>query len=429
MADKLKRIVVTGMGVMTPIGDNLDDYYNNLIAGKSAIRKWESIDVTNVRSKVGGDMGDYDHKAAFKRLKSDIPEDVAKRMRKILKTAPLSARLTSLAAVQAFLDAKLFNANVDSERVSAILGGHNFNSNYIYENFKQFQEEPEYISGLMGICVYDTDIITSIAEILQIHGPVYSIGGTCTSSGMALKQAMHEIRYNDSNIAVVTGGVLDYSPLDLQALILVNAISYQNFNEDPERASRPYDTDREGFVPSHGGGVLILEDYEHAIRRNANIYAEILAVESSSDGNHLSNPSIKGQSRLMSKVLHRAGVKPEQVQYVNAHATSTPLGDKLEIESIKKTYGDHAKRLKVNATKSMVGHAGWSAAAVETIASIMQMNNNKLHPSINIDKLDPEIDLDVCANEAQDWEVTHFMKNSFGFGGLNCCSLIRKFSE
>lgn len=429
MREQEKRVVVTGMGVMTPIGDTLDGFYEALIAGKSAIRKWESIDVTNIRSKVGGDMGAYDHKAKLETLTPDLPCDVVKRMRKILKTAPLSARLTSLAAVQAYLDADLFRQEVDSERVCAILGGHNFNSNYIYENFKQFQEEPEYISGMMGICVYDTDIITSVAEILKIHGPVYSIGGTCTSSGMALKQALQEIRFNDSDIAVVTGGVLDYSPLDLQALILVSAISYRSFNEEPERASRPYDLRREGFVPSHGGGVLILEELEHAQRRNAKIYAEVLAVESSSDGNHLSNPSIEGQTRLMNKVLRKAGVRPEGVDYVNAHATSTPLGDRLEIESIKRVFGDHIKRIKVNATKSMIGHAGWSAAAVETIGAILQMNHDKLHPSINIDELDPEIDIDVCANEPQDWEVNCFMKNSFGFGGLNCCSLIRKYQE
>jgi 3-oxoacyl-(acyl-carrier-protein) synthase len=430
MSEK-RRVVVTGMGVMTPIGDNLDDYYTNLIAGKSAITNWRYIDVSNVRCKVGGDMGDYDYKSYMNEtLKPRMPETAFKRMRKILKTAPIATRLTMLTVVQAYIDSGLFNVNLDPTRINAVLGGHNFNSNYIYENFKQFQEEPEYIHGMMGICVYDTDLITSAAEVCGILGPVYSVGGTCTSSTVGMMHGLREIRSGENDISVVTGGVLDYSPLDLQALILVSAISYKSFNDQPEKSSRPYDIDREGFVPSHGGGVLIFEELEHARRRNAKIYAEVLEVECNSDGNHLSNPSTEGQSRLMNRVMAKAGVKPEQIDYVNAHATSTPLGDRVEIASIKNVFGDHIKRLKVNAPKSMLGHAGWSAGAVESIGAILQMNNSKLHPSINIDNLEPGIeDVDVCANKAQDWEINYLMKNSFGFGGLNACAIFKKYTE
>jgi 3-oxoacyl-(acyl-carrier-protein) synthase len=335
-----------------------------------------------------------------------------------------------LTVVQAYIDGGLFDLQgLDSTRVSALLGGHNFNSNYIYDNFKQFQEEPEYIHGMMGICVYDTDLITSAAEVCGILGPVYSVGGTCTSSTVGMMHGLREIRSGENDISVVTGGVLDYSPLDLQALILVSAISYKSFNDAPEKSSRPYDTAREGFVPSHGGGVLIFEELEHARRRDAKIYAEVLEVECNSDGNHLSNPSTEGQSRLMKRVLTKSHVKPEQIDYVNAHATSTPLGDRVEIASIKNVFGDHVRKLKVNATKSMLGHAGWSAGAVESIAAILQMNNNKVHPSINIDNLDPEVDIDVCANKAQDLEINYVMKNSFGFGGLNACAIFKKFSD
>ncbi len=430
MSEK-KRVVVTGMGVMTPIGDNLDDYYENLVAGKSAITNWRYLDTSKIRCKVGGDLGDYDYKKYMNEfLKSRMPEDAFKRMKKILKTAPLATRLTVLTVAQAYIDAGLFDLKgLDTTRVSALLGGHNFNSNYIFDNFRQFEEEPEYIHGMMGICVYDTDLITSAAEVCGIHGRVYSIGGTCTSSTTAMMHGLREIRSGENDIAVVTGGVLDYSPLDLQALILVSAISYRSFNEAPEKSSRPYDTRREGFVPSHGGGVLIFEELEHAKKRNAKIYAEVLEVESNSDGNHLSNPSTEGQSRLMNYVMHKAGVKPTEIDYINAHATSTPMGDRVEIASIKNVFGDHAKKLKVNAPKSMLGHAGWSAGAVESIGAILQMKHNRLHPSINIDEIDPDVDLDVCANKAQDWEINTIMKNSFGFGGLNACAIFRRFSE
>ncbi len=429
MSEK-KRVVVTGMGIMTPIGDNLDDYYKNLIAGKSAITNWRYLDVSKVRCKVGGDMGDYDYKKYMNEyLKSRMPETSFKRMRKILKTAPLATRLTVLTVVQAYIDSGLFDFEQDPTRINAVLGGHNFNSNYIFDNFRQFVEEPEYIHGMMGICVYDTDLITSAAEVCGIMGPVYSVGGTCTSSTVAMMHGLREIRSGENDISVVTGGVLDYSPLDLQALILVSAISYKSFNEAPDQSSRPYDTRREGFVPSHGGGVLVFEELEHAKARGAKIYAEVLEVECNSDGNHLSNPSTEGQSRLMNRVLKKAGLKPEQIDYVNAHATSTPLGDRVEIASIKNVFGNHVKNLKVNAPKSMLGHAGWSAGAVESIGAILQMNHNKLHPSINIETIDPEVDIDVCANESQDWEINHLMKNSFGFGGLNACAIFKKYSE
>lgn len=425
-----KRIVVTGMGINTPIGDTLDDYYNNLIAGKSALTNWRTLDTSKIRCKVGGDLGDYDYKAQLEKLKPSLPEATHKKLRRILKTAPLSARLTTLTAIQAYIDAGLFGTNIDPEKICAILGGHNINSNYIYNNFKQFQEEPEYINGMMGIVVYDTDIIATIAETLNIQGPVFSVGGTCTSAGIAMKQAINEIRYNEQNVAMVTGGILEYSPLDLQALILVSAISYVSYNDAPEKSSRPFDTKREGFVPSHGAGVLMFEELEHAKKRNAKIYAEVLEVENSSDANHLSNPSVEGQSKLMRKVMDRAGVKPEQIDYVNCHATSTPMGDRVEINSVKNVFGEHAYKLKVNATKSLIGHAGWSAAAVESIAAILQMNNSTLHPSINVDEIDPEIDIDVCANtKVENYNVDYMLKNSFGFGGLNCCALFKKYKE
>lgn len=423
-----KRVVVTGMGILTPVADNLDSYLESLLAGRSAITRWRSLDTSRIRCKIGGDLGDYDHAAYMKNeLMGSMPESAYKRMRKIMKTAPLATRLTAITFVKAYIDAGLFAYEPDPSRVAAIIGGHNINSNYINTNFQQFHEEPEYIHGMMGICVYDTDVITSAAEVCSIRGPVYSIGGTCTSSTMAMRQALGEIRFGDSDVAVVAGGVLDYSPLDLQALILVSAISYRSFNDAPEKASRPYDLDREGFVPSHGAGVLVFEELEHAKRRGARIYAEVLEVGCSSDANHLSNPSVDGQSALMASVLEKAGVRPVEVDYINAHATATPLGDRVEIESIKKVFGAHASELKINATKSMLGHTGWSAGAVESIAAILQMQASKLHPSINIDRQDPEIDLDVCANSAVNHEVGLIMKNSFGFGGLNACALFRRY--
>jgi 3-oxoacyl-(acyl-carrier-protein) synthase len=232
---------------------------------------------------------------------------------------------------------------------------------------------------------------------------------------------------HDVPIAAVVAPMLDFSPLDLQGMAIMGAITYKSFNDNPSHASRPYDTAREGFVPSHGAAVLVLEDLEHALARGAKIYAEILGVESSSDGCHLPQPSQIGQSRLMKRLLKKCGVKPEEVDYINAHATSTPLGDLTELRSIKEVFGGHTKKLKINAPKSMLGHTCWSAATVETVAAILQMNRGELHPSINIENLDPEVDIDVCRNERKKHDINIFLKNSFGFGGLNSISLIKKY--
>ncbi len=426
-----KRIVITGMGVNTPIGDTPEIYYNNLIAGKSGIKQMTSIDTSRIRAKVGGDLGDYDYKAKLESFKDKVPEDMYKRAKKIIKTAPFSTRLTLLTAMDAYADSGILNKkDMDPTRIACVIGGHNFHDNYIVKNVRQFDEEPEYIDGLMGIVVFDSDVAASIAETIQILGPMYIVGGTCTSSGIAIKSGINEIMYNDCDIAVVGGGLLDYSDVGYQALILVSAISYKSFNDDPEASSRPYDTRREGFVPSHGSGILVIEELEHALKRGAKIYAEILAVESNSDGNHLSNPSVEGQTRLINRVLNKAGIKPTDIDYVNAHATSTPLGDRIEINSIKNVFGDHVKNIKVNATKSLIGHTGWTAHTVELIGAIMQMNNGMIHPSINIDELDPEVaatGIDVCANKAVKHDVKYLLKNSFGFGGINCCSVIKKW--
>jgi 3-oxoacyl-(acyl-carrier-protein) synthase len=261
---------------------------------------------------------------------------------------------------------------------------------------------------------------------MQCYGPIYTIGGACASGNHAIRAAVDEIRYHDMDGALVVGAVLDVSAVDLHAMALMGAITFKSFNDDPGRASRPFDTKREGFVPAHGGGCLVLEEWEHAKRRGARILAEVVGVEASADGNHLPNPSEDGQHALMKRLLAKHGVAPEQIDYVNAHATSTPLGDLTEVRSLKRTFGDHAYKMKINAPKSMLGHTCWAAPVVETVAAVLQMNANRLHPSINIDEMDPEVDIDVCANQPVDAEITYVMKNSFGFGGINAVSILRK---
>lgn len=416
------------MAVNTPLGDTLDGFLEGLLAGRSAVTAWKGIDTSRIYAKVGGDLSGYDVTARVAALESRVPPEVHRRLRRLASRVPWSTRLSILLAIDGYLDAGLFSAPPDPTRVAAIVAGHNINDHYQYENRLQFEQEPDFMDPMLALHGLDTDHAGSVSEVLQVQGPIYTVGAACASANMALRCAVDEIRYHDVDVALVVGAVLDFSPVELHAMALMGAISFESFNDTPERASRPFDVRREGFVPSHGGGVLVLEDLEAAVRRGARIYAEVLAVEANSDANHLPQPSEVGQARLMTRLLRQSGLDPEQVDYISAHATSTPLGDLTEIRSIKRVFGSHAERLKINAPKSLLGHTCWSAPVVETVAAILQMQAGLLHPSINIQEIDPEVDLDVCAGTSPvRHDVQVFVKNSFGFGGINCVSAFRRF--
>jgi 3-oxoacyl-(acyl-carrier-protein) synthase len=417
------------MSINTPLGDTLEQFLEGLLAGRSALSRWKSIGTSNIYSKVGADLGGYDIDAKAASLEDRLPSDVYKRMRKLITRVAWSTRLTILMTLDAFLDSGLGEAGIDLTQVAAIAAGHNIAFNYLYQQRMQFDEEPDFMDPMYALHMLDTDHPGCISEVLGVRGPIYTVGAACASGNAALRCAVDEIRYRDAPAAIVAGAVVDFSPPDLHAMALMGAIAYEAFNDQPQAASRPWDVRREGFVPAHGGGVLVLEPLASAVKRRAKIYAEIVAIEANSDGNHLPQPSQEGQTRLMRRVLEKAQLAPEQIDYINAHATSTPLGDVTEIHSIKTVFGAHAKNLKLNATKSMLGHTCWSAAIVESIAAILQMNAGKLHPSINIDELDPEVDLEICRGRVVEASVKYLMKNSFGFGGINCVSILKRFDK
>jgi 3-oxoacyl-(acyl-carrier-protein) synthase len=423
------RVVITGLGTINPLGDTLEGYYENLIAGKSGVKRWKSIDLTGVECTVGGDLGDYDWKAKLDEY-ADGLGDRFKPVRKLLRSTTFSARLGVLAALYAYRDAGLLGTQVDPWRTSVIMAGHNLNSNYIFENAKTFLEEPEFIDALSGVEAIDPNVVALLTEVLELHGPAFTIGGACASGNLALREGFRDVSLGESDRAVVAGAPFDVSPPDIQASVIINAVVLKKeLQEDPTKASRPFDANRNGFVYSHGAGTIILESLESARARGAKIYGEVLGVAAGSNANHLPLPVATHQQRVMEDVLRKTGVSPEQVDYINCHATSTPSGDVQEILAVKAAFGDHAYKLKLNAAKSMLGHTCWASPLVETIGGLLQMQHGMLHPSINIETLDPEIDLNVCANEAVEHRIEYMLKNSFGFGGINCCSLIRRFNE
>lgn len=421
-------MVVTGMATINPLGDTLETFHRNLLAGASGIRKWTTLNLDSMECRIGGDLGDYDMMAALDRLKNRIPDPLHRKVRKIFRTCTFSNKMTVLCAVNAYLDAGLFSKAQDPYRTSVLLAGHNFNSKYINRNLDQFKRDPAYLDSLFSVEALDQNIAAVISEVLSIKGPVCTIGAACASGNYALRDGFRDIIMGECDRSVVAGAPFDWAESDMQAMVFLNAIVINpQFQDEPEKASRPFDTRRCGFLPSHGSGVLILEELQTALNRGAHIYAELLNVKANADGLHLPSPSSDNQKRLILDLLSSVNVSPESIDYVNCHAASTRLGDLEEILAIKMAFGGHAGKLKLNATKSMIGHTCWAAALIETIGGILQMNGGVLHPSINIDKLDPAIDLDVCANETRECDVRYMLKNSFGFGGLNSCSLFKRY--
>lgn len=424
-----ERVVITGMGVHTPLGTDLDGMLEAMLRGQSAIGHWSTVSTEGIYAKVGGDLGPVDFDGLRDAVSPDLPGDASDRLRRLMARAPWSTRLSMLTAARTAVHGRLFDDGPGLDECAVVVAGHNLNARYLRQNHLDFEDDPQWIDGLMSLHGLDTDHAGSISEVLGARGAIYTVGGACASGNHALRCAVDEVRHHGASGALVVGAAVDMSEVDLQGMALLGATTTRSFNDQPTRASRPFDTRREGFVPSHGVAGLLLEPLRTARARGASILAEVVAVEANADANHLPTPSEEGQARLFSRVLRAAGLGPGDIDFVCAHATSTPLGDVTEVRSLRRAFGAHADRLVLNAPKSLLGHTCWSAPVVETVAAVLQMNAGRVHGSANIDELDPRVDLDVCADGSRDLAVAHCMNNSFGFGGINATAVLRHGQE
>lgn len=419
-----RRVIVTGMGVICSNGETLPEFLDSLLLGYSGITRWQR-DWGEIGSKIGGDMSQFDMAAHLARVGQTFPARLKQCALETLRATPLAPNLASAAAIQAYVNAGL-DGSIAPERIGHILGGTNFNASYILQNSKIFDEEPDFIEPLYGIMVLDTDVLARVSDILTLKGPSWTVGNACGSANIALINGLDLIRSGRADAVMVTAasGMLD--PILLHNWAMLGALSSQSFNDEPTRASRPFDKKREGFVPSEGAAAVVLESLEGARRRGAPNLAEILGGASASDAACHIRPSQEGQVRAMRQALTDARVNLTQVDYVNAHATSTPMGDLVEVASIKEALGEHAYDIPVNSTKSMVGHLLNAAALIELVAIILQMHHGFVHPTINQDERDEELDLDFVPNKGREYKINIALSNSFGFGGLNSTLIIGK---
>ena len=411
-----RRIVITGLGAVAPIGNDVASLWEGLLAGRSGVGPITLFDPSNIEVQIAAEVKGFDPAALFGRRKT---------RRK--------ARFTLLAleaARQAIIDARLQPEQGDRREIGVLIGTAIGGIITMLENFQILQQRgPRRVSPFMVPMMMPNAASAAIAIAYGLHGPNLSIASACATGSHAIGEAAEMIRRGQVEVMLSGGSEAVICPLSLSGIKNMGALSTRN--EEPERASRPFDADRDGFVMGEGAAVLTLESLEHACARGARIYCEIIGYGSTSDAYHITAPDDTGQGATwaMEQALSSAGLAPEEVDYINAHGTSTPLNDRIETMAIRAVFGPHADRLAVSSTKSMIGHLLGAAGAVEAIACVKSLETGWVHPTVNYETPDPDCDLDYVPNQARQLDPRVILSNSFGFGGHNSCVIFRRWEE
>jgi 3-oxoacyl-[acyl-carrier-protein] synthase II len=403
-----RRVVVTGLGCISPVGNTVTEAWSNLLAGKSGIDMISKFDASAFACKIAGEVRNFD-------LESYINSKEARTMDTFIHYG-------IAAAVQAVKDSGLKTNDElgedEATRIGCVIGSGIGGLPMIENTHTEYTNRgPRRISPFFVPASIINMTAGHVSMRYGFKGPNIAIVTACTTGLHCIGEAGRMIEYGDADVMIAGGSEATVSPLGIGGFAAMRALSTRN--DDPATASRPWDKDRDGFVLGEGGGVMVLEEYEHAKARGAKIYAELAGFGMSADAGHMTAPNMDGPRRAMLSAMRNAGVNADQVDYLNAHGTSTPLGDVNETNAIKAALGDHAKRVVVNSTKSMTGHLLGGAGGLESVFTVLALHHQKSPPTINIFNQDPECDLDYCANAARDMKIDVAVKNNFGFGGTN----------
>ncbi|WP_153108683.1 beta-ketoacyl-ACP synthase II [Propionivibrio limicola] len=408
-----RRVVITGLGIVSPVGNTIDQAWQNIVAGRSGIDRITRFDASSFPVQIAGEVKGFD-------ITEYVPSRDARRMDTFIHYG-------LAAGIQAIKDAGLEAHPANAERIGVSIGSGIGGLPMIETTRDDF-----VASGVRKISPFFVpgSIINMISGNLSVmygyKGPNIAIVSACSTGTHSIGDAARLIEYGDADVMIAGGAECTVSQLGVGGFCAARALSTRN--ADPQTASRPWDKDRDGFVLSEGAGVMVLEEYEHAKARGARIYAELAGFGMSADANHMTAPCEDGEgaARCMTNALRNSGLNVEDVQYLNAHGTSTPLGDVAETVAVKRAFGEHAKKLVVNSTKSMTGHLLGAAGGVEAVFSTLAIYNQVSPPTINIFNLDESCDLDYCANEARQMRIDVAISNSFGFGGTNATLVFKR---
>ncbi|TMH32104.1 MAG: beta-ketoacyl-ACP synthase II [Betaproteobacteria bacterium] len=403
-----RRVVVTGLGLISPVGNTVAEGWTNLLAGRPGIATITKFDASNYACRFAGEVKGFNVEEYF-------PAKDARHMDTFIHYG-------LAASMQAVRDSGLPTndalAEDEAERIGVLVGSGIGGLPLIEDTHAELTSRgPRRISPFFVPASIINMISGHVSIMYGFQGPNLAIVTACTTGLHCIGEAGRLIEYGDADVMVAGGAEATVSPLGIGGFAAARALSTRN--DDPGTASRPWDKDRDGFVLGEGGGAMVLEEYEHAKKRGAKIYAELIGFGMGADAFHMTAPNVDGPKRSMKAALRNAGINADQVQYLNAHGTSTPLGDVNETNAIKLAFGDHARKMVVNSTKSMTGHLLGGAGGIESVFTVLALKNQISPPTINIFNQDPECDLDYCANAAREMKIDVAVKNNFGFGGTN----------
>ena len=412
-----KRVVITGLGAITPVGTGKENFYNALLAGQSGIGPITRFDASEYATRIAGEVADFDVTAY------GVDKKEARRMDR-------SSAFSIGAAVLAADDAKLNLDEEDRDRCGTVVGTGIGGIDSIHDVYVTlFDKGPGRVSPFAVPMMIANMVAGRVSIRLGLKGPAITDVTACASGTNAIGDAFRIIARGDADIMFAGGTEAAISPAAVAGFAAMKAMSTRN--EEPTKASRPFDRDRDGFVMGEGAGMVVLEELEHAKKRGAHIYAEVVGYGTNGDAYHITAPAPGGEQarKCMELAIKDAGITPDQINYINAHGTSTGLNDKNETKAIKELFGDYAKDIDVNSTKSMTGHLLGAAGAIETIVMAMAIETGKVHPTINLDNPDEGLDLDYVTEGARDLKVDYALSNSFGFGGHNATLLVRRYED
>ena len=416
MKNDIPRVVITGMGVMSPLGESVEDYWDGLVNGRSGISEMTLVDPSGFPCKISGEVSGFDPGQY-------IDKRDARRMARF-------SQLAVAAAGVAIEDSGLDMSKEDVERIGVVMGNGN-------GGFPTTDDQARVMvkRGGMKISPFFIPMVlpnmaaANVSRIYGVKGYTNTVVTACAAGTQAIGEAAVGIQRGVSDVVVSGGCEAGICELGLGGFNVIKALS--RYTENPANASRPFDSDRDGFVPAEGAGILVMESLEHAVNRGANILAEVVGYGVSSDAFHAVQPEEDGSgaARAIRWALEDADLQPQDISYINAHGTSTPINDRVETLAIKKAFGEYAYKVPISSSKSMIGHALGGAGALEAIASIKTIESGMIHPTINLETPDPDCDLDYVPNEAREANVDAVLSNNFGFGGQNACAIFRRFEE
>jgi len=412
------------MGIVSSVGHDLATFRTSLRNGTSGIKKMSKKE-PDLSVDIAAEIEDFSFLERLNQSKS-VPEETWQKAKRLGQRSPFAVQTSIISALEAWQNAQLFSVSPAAERMGVIVAGQNSTQNYQYALMPKFRANPEYLSPRYALEFLESNQVGILSELFEIKGEGFVVGGASATGNVGIIKGVHSILTGLLDICLVVGVVADLSPMDIQGFINVGAMGGKKFANEPDKACRPFDTQHEGFIYGHAGACVVLESESSASKRGVPFQVEIKGSSLNLDGNSSADPALDGEKKAMVSALEQSGCSASDVDYLNTHGSSSPLGDKIEADAIYEVFGRHGSDLWLNATKGLTGHCLYSAGVVECIATILQMREGFIHPNKNLQEPIHK-DLKFCGGEAVDHRINIAMSNSFGFGGINT-SLVLKHS-